>query len=132
MHITKIHQACAADGCCVISEGTMDPRHVLPRLLAALATLSPPAHQQLTMSGAGLSAIPQYALDDAMHDWWATTECDAAFSSIIRALNEHAPEGFVVLMEAGDRFGFFLVDPPPAREILPAAMPWGGWCRGEF
>jgi hypothetical protein len=107
MHTTTIHQACAADGRCVLSEGTMHPREVLPKLLAALKELSPAAHEQVTTPGKGVSAIPACALDDTMHSWWDDSECEKALLALFGALNEHAPKGFAFDVRPGDRLGFF-------------------------
>jgi hypothetical protein len=137
--------------------------------MAALEQLSPAAHQQLTQPGCGLSAIPAYAMEDELSDWWASKEADAVLLALIGALNEHAPEGFFFGIEGDLRQGFYRLYPPAPGEInaaglerrvellaeehcerrhrshqasidaareerneLPAAMPWGGWFRGEF
>jgi hypothetical protein len=110
MHTTTIHQACAADGCCVLSEGTMDPRVVLPKLLAALEQLAPAAHQQLMQQG-GLSSIPTYAFADTTHDWWSSATSDAVLLGVYGSLIAREPEGFVFDVRDDDRIGYFSSKP---------------------
>jgi hypothetical protein len=131
MHTNTIREACAAQGSCVISEGTMDPRVVLPRLLAALEQLSPAAHHQLTQPGSGLSAIPAYAMEDEHSDWWDGDDASAVLNALVGALNEAAPEGFFFGIEGDMRQGFYRLDPPApgktdaaeSREESPRMMP---------
>jgi hypothetical protein len=95
----------------------MDPRVVLPRLLAALEQLSPAAHQQLTVPGCGLSAIPAYAMEDELSDWWDGEEASAVLNALVGALNEAAPEGFFFGIEGDCRQGFYRLYEPAPSEI---------------
>jgi hypothetical protein len=97
-----IKQACDLDGCCILSEGSLKPADIIPKLLAALEELAPAVHQQLTMPGCGFTMVPAYAMDDHTSDWWDGKECDGAIAALIEALEEHAPEGFEFRAMHGD------------------------------
>lgn len=127
---TKIHEACAADGRCIISQGTLKPAAVLAKMLDALRELAPAEYQQVTMPGAGFSVIPSYALDDSESDWWNSADADAVLTMLIEALNEHTPEGFAFQIVDHDTFGFFPFDvdiddtsPTPVDSIIRALRP---------
>lgn len=101
------------DGCLVVSNATLRPQDLLPTFLVALRMLAPEAHQQLTMPGAGHSAVPAHALEDESDEWWQSDECASLLSeTLFDALNEHAPEGFHFGSHEGDGacFGFWPVE----------------------
>jgi hypothetical protein len=115
---TQIHEACAREGCYVIAQGSAEPIVVIPKLLDALRELSSATYEQLTIPGCGFSFIPAYAMNDGSHEWWNGQAATDAMALIIAALNEHAPEGFEIRIEEGDRWGFFRIASDEPRESM--------------
>ena len=97
-------------GCVTVSTATLRSQDLLPKFLDALRVLAPEAHQQLTMPGAGFSAVPSHALEDEDDEWWDSEDCAWLLNEILfDALNEHAPEGHYFGSHEGDGacFGFW-------------------------
>lgn len=97
-------------GCVTVSNATMRAQDLLPKFLDALKVLAPEAHQQLTMPGAGFSAVPDHALEDEDAEWWRSEDCGYLINEVLwDALNEHCPEGFYFGSHEGDGacYGFW-------------------------
>lgn len=111
----SILAALARDGLLVITEGSCDPRHVLPRVLGALAALAPDAYAELTAGGELPTWLPEGALADELHPFWATNDAAERLAELSLALNSAAPDGFSFTFD-GDwmRLGFFPLSPTPA------------------
>jgi hypothetical protein len=120
--INRITQACLGAGAYTISVGTMNPAIVLPRLLDALAVLSPSAHRELVAPGGAFASIPAEMLCDAANPWWTTATALAVVDRILGALNAAAPAGFCCVYSEGDRFELVRIEDPTARHA-PAPTP---------
>lgn len=115
--INRITQACIGAGAYTLSVGTMNPAIVLPRLLDALAVLSPSAHRDLVAPGGAYASIPTEMLCDAASPWWTTATGLEIVDLIVGALNAAAPAGFCCVYSEGDRFELVRqADPSPRRE----------------
>lgn len=100
----------------------MNPAIVLPRLLDALAVLSPSTHREVVAPDGPYASIPTQVLSDGADPWWATATADQILQLIMGALNAAAPAGFCCFYSDGDRFELVRYEEPtPHREPLPKA-----------
>ena len=97
-------------GCVTVSNATLRAQDLLPKFLDALKVLAPEAHQQMTMPGAGFSAVPDHALEDENAEWWSSEDCAYLLNEVLfDALSENCPEGYYFGAHEGDGacFGFW-------------------------
>ena len=108
MRIT-ITEHCARYGSYVVSEGTLQPRDIIPKMLDCLAQVAPAAYQQAQIPGVGFPMVPSYALEDSESEWWDSEAASDACAVLGETLSEHAPEGFYFGINEGDGacFGFW-------------------------
>jgi hypothetical protein len=121
-----IAQSCALNGSCTISEGSLKPADIIPKLLNALRELAPAVYEQITMPGCGFAMVPAYAMEDHTSDWWDGEACDDALSTLFDALGDHAPEGFEFRMMDGDGscYGFFRFEPDECEDNECTGCAW--------
>jgi hypothetical protein len=105
--LTTIHAACERDGFYVVSAGTTHPVDVIAAMVRALVTLDVEQRMTSTIKGPE-SAIPEEALADEAHPFWASAEARLVLDALTIALNALAPEGFAFTCEGSlTRLGFF-------------------------
>ena len=75
----------------IISEGTINRRDTIPKLLTELSERDPTAYQQAQSPGCGFAMVPSYALEDSDSEWWASEDADGIFAILIDALDLAAP-----------------------------------------
>lgn len=110
----RILAALETDGALVVTEGSYDPRHVLPRLLGALAALAPAVYAELTGGGALPTWLPDGALADELHPFWATDDAGERLGELQLALDVAAPAGYSFTFDGEwSRLGFFPSAPAP-------------------
>ncbi len=104
---TPIHAACAANGFCIVSEGTAEPVRVIAAMIRALKTLDTEGRMDAALRGPE-AAIPEEALGDEHHAFWSSAEARLVLDALTIALNALAPEGFMFTFEGeATRLGFF-------------------------
>lgn len=97
-----IAECCAKLGSCTISEGSIRFQDTIPKMLIALAELSPEAYSQAQNPGCGYRLVASYVLEDRDHEWWGSVQAAGVFEALVDALCEYAPEGFYFGIHEGD------------------------------
>lgn len=74
-----------------VSQGTHDPRVLIPVFLDAVRVMAP--YEYTALQTVAFSRPPAYAMDDSDSPWWESQECLEFVQELIEILNASAPRG---------------------------------------
>lgn len=105
----KILQVIKEDGCCSVSEGTLQNQDLIPKFLNILKVLNSDAYEAIVSPANGHSVWPHYARDNEEDNWWESQEAYDFLSTLEESISELSPSGFYFGAHEGDaaKFGFW-------------------------